>query len=67
MHLYPLQTDAYDHRKTKGTQGIRDRNVLRQDTHGYMMGYNGNAYVFTNIKHMSDLEIIEQEDNNNNS
>jgi hypothetical protein len=28
------------------------------------MGYNGNAYVFTNIKHMSDIEIIEQEDNN---
>jgi len=56
---------AYDRTKTKGTQGIRDRNVLRQDTYGYRLGYNGNAYVFTNIKHMSDILIEEMEDSTN--
>ena len=65
-HLYPLQTDAYDHRKTKGTPTSSIRDVRYADRNGYRIRYNGYASTSYYIKFMSDILIEEMEDNTNN-
>ena len=65
-HLYPLQTDAYDHWKTKGTQTSSIRDVCYADRNSYRFGYNGYASTSYYIKFMSDILIEEMEDNTNN-
>ena len=65
-HLYPLQTDAYDHRKTKGTQTSSIWDVRYADRNSYRIRYNGYASTSYYIKHMSDILIEEMEDNTNN-
>ena len=62
-HLYPLQTDAYDHRKTKGTQTSSIWDVRYADRYGYRLGYNGYASTYYYLKFMSDILIEEMEDN----
>ena len=64
-HLYPLQTDAYDNRKTKGTQTSSIRDVCYADRNGYRIRYIGYASTSYYIEFMSDILIEEMEDNNN--
>ena len=62
LHLYPLQTDAYDHRKTKGTQTSSIRDVRYANRYDCWIRYNVYASTSRNIKHMSDILIEEMED-----
>ena len=64
-HLYPLQTDAYDHRKTKGTQTSSIWDVRYADRNGYWIRYNGYASTSYYLEFMSDILVEEMEDNNN--
>ena len=63
MHLYPLQTDAYDHRKTKGTPTSSTRDVRYADRNGYWIRYNVYASTSYYLEFMSDILIEEMEDN----
>ena len=63
---YILYDNAYDHRKTKGTQTSSIRDVRYADRNGYWIRYNGYASTYYNIKHMSDILIEEMEDNGAN-
>jgi len=62
LALYPLQTDAYDHRKTKGTQTSSIWDVVRENGDGYWIRYNVYASTSYYLEFMSDILIEEMED-----